>query len=376
MGVACAVFALYYVTAAPETVHFEHLIQALAWTQHHTYIDNYAALVWEKVQWRGHWYQLHPPLSAAVMWLALQLHEPHATLVSVVVGTLGAALVYRLTQSFWLLIFFAFGTDYWYEATLGDPWGFCLVLSCLPTLLALRLCLTEPVERMYLDTATGLYHLVKPNPALRVGIYAGLAALARYDLVMAWPVYLLLLRRPRLPALYGMAAALAFYVVYAYVRFGTYTDISLWLWWRQDAPAVGLDPALGPFSLHYLPLGLYTALYLGPVLTPGFPWFAPQPIGQALLTTSPGLLIALRAPWRERATQLLSLAVIARMSGALCVYSNGISQFGARYWIQALPFFVALMNRRPLDQMAKALIVLSVGANAFGVWHIRVLGWG
>jgi hypothetical protein len=354
-----AVLVVYYLTRDRGLPHLEHLLQAYSWTHGRFDIDLYAATIWEKVAWRDHWYQVHPPLSAGIMLLAILVHLAHPTLIAIILGALAATLVYVITDSLWLAVFFAFGTDVWFEATLGNPWGFCLVLSCVPTLLALH-----------------------SRKSFWVGIWAGIAALARYDLVMAWPVYLL--HTKQRSVLYGMMLALSLYVGYAYLRFGTWNDIALWEWWRIDMSSRVIESGLtadiqqqitaGPFSLRYLPLNLYTALYLAPSLSLTFPWIHPTQVGQSLLTTSPALLTALRAPLRERAVGLLWLAIIAVMSGALCVWSNGVAQFGARYWIQALPFFLCLMP--PPDQMGKILILASVAANGFALWHIRVLGWG
>ena len=74
----------------------------------------------------------------------------------------------------WLTFFFGIGTTFWYEATLGDSWNFAVVMSVPATLLALN-------------------ELFGKGRPFVVALCAGFAALARYDLVLAWPFYLALL---------------------------------------------------------------------------------------------------------------------------------------------------------------------------------------
>ena len=96
------------------------------------------------------------------------------------VGAFSVALVWRLCgliareAQVWLTVFFGIGTTFWYEATLGDSWNFAVVMSVPATLLALN----------------ELFGKARP---FVVGLCAGFAALARYDLVLAWPFYLALL---------------------------------------------------------------------------------------------------------------------------------------------------------------------------------------
>jgi hypothetical protein len=356
--------ALYRLCRTPPTPHNEHAIQAWAWLHGHLWIDG--AMIWERVLWRGHWYQLHPPLNAVAMIPSVALWGSRAdqTTVSVVLGGIAAGLVQWIWRNGWLTAFWAFGTVVFYEATLGASWGFCLVLSTIPTLLVLRLALG------------GTVRLKSSTISLLCGLFAGLAALARYDLAMAWPIYWALLPSYRGLArrrwfIVGPALAVAAYVLYAQARFGTWTDIAIWEWWRGDAFRLGIDPAWGPFNLHYLPGNLYTAIFLGPGFQPVWPYLRPTILGQSIVLTSPAFLIAFNAAW-DWETAWLWLAVAATMSGCMLVWSNGQAQFGARYWIQAYPFLLALCAKgwrgSALD---RALVIMSIGFVTVGTAIIR-----
>ncbi len=346
-----SVLAVYCFSRGPLNWHSEHAIQAAAWLSGHFYVDSWRDLLHEKIVWRGHWYILHPPLPAVVMLPFVAAGAGNQLFPLIFIGSIGAVLIYRLTESLWLTAFFAFGTPYWYAATTGDPWSYCLALSCMLT-------------------AAALLAARNSRPGW-TGVWAGLSALARYDMAMVLPVYAVLLKGRRVRYFIPVGAAVVLYVLNAELRFGKPYDIALWQWWKIDAPTLGLKVADGPFSLKYLPMGLYTALFLSPGFTPYFPWLRLSSAGQSLLTTSPAFLLALRASLKDRRILLLWSAVILEMSGALCVWSNGVAQWGARYWIQAYPFLFALMARQPVDQMAKVLIVASIAMNVFAMWYVR-----
>src|SRR6202045_5549702 len=104
------------------------------------------------------------------------------TAVAVVLGAISITLWWRLMDrlglgapaKIWLTAFFGVGTTFWYEATLGSSWDFALISSVPFTLAALGEVFGE-------------------SRPWAVGVLAALAALARYDLVMAWPASALML---------------------------------------------------------------------------------------------------------------------------------------------------------------------------------------
>lgn len=346
----------------------EHVRQAWAFLHGHAWVW---PAPWEHVEVGMRAYGVHPPGAAVLCMPAVALWGPGAdqTGIGIAVGALTVAAVWRMLgaarcrgeATVWLTVFFAMGTPFWFEATQGASWGFALVVSCLPTALALG-------------------GLLDGSASMMVGCWAAGAALIRYDLAAVMPVYAVWLwrRDRRVPwgFVWGPLAALVVYVLYAQARFGTWTDGSLWMWYRND-PYRAAAP-FGPFSIRYLPWNLYTAIFMAPGFRNGFPWIRPGPIGEALMFTSPGLVLALEAPWREWETWLLWTAVTLGMAACLTVYANGFVQFGCRYWIQVLPFLVLLMARGMrgrTEQLGKVLLVASVVLTVGGTWIVRHYGW-
>lgn len=377
--------------------HSEHLIQAWQWLHGKLWVEGYG--IHEVATYGAHQYIVHPPFPSIVdlpfVALLVPLHiVPRQVYLSIVVGAATSSLVLLYTDSWLLWAFFSFGTVFWYEATLGTVWGFCLVLSCFPTLMALR-------------------SIKDGKDSFWVGLWASLAALTRYDLVLCWPLYLIWLwlkggdahksaESIRAPAdmtraavgrithaLYPMAAALLLYVLWNESRYHSVTDIGLWLWYNVDTAGRAAHPALGPFSISYLPLNLYTALFMAPDFVPYYPWVIPTVMGQALLLTSPALVLSLQAPWRSGQVRLLWLLAIASIGPSMLVYSNGVQQLGFRYAIQTLPFLIALMSKAPgssppsphyesplvveqrFDQLRLVLVAMSVLLVANGLFVLR-----
>lgn len=238
----------------------------------------------------------------------------------------------------------------------------CLTLSCVFTLIAL---------------------LRRNRPGWVAGLSAGAAALCRYDLVLTWPVYLIFWIRacsspggarrsfPALAGIFCLLLTVGLYLGLNQLRFGTYFDHSIATWYAQDPFRFHVGDH-GPFSIHYLAYNLYTTIFMAPAFDREF-ISRPTLAGEALILTSPALVLALRPSLFLGETLLLWAAVILAMGGAMLVWANGFEQFGCRYWIQALPFLLLLMSKEPLEQMGKILIVASILITTVGTLQLR--GW-
>ena len=361
--VFAAFLALYTVSSFPETPYTEQLRQAVAFLHGHTYIDAPPSFL-EAAQVGPYRYALHPPLPAILMMpiAALWGMDANQTMWSLFIGALDAALAWRLLGKFrltlearvWLTMFFGAGTILWSETIYGNTWSMPETCSIIFTLLAL-------------DEAFG-----DARP-LHLGIYAGLAALSRYELAFAAIAYAVIAmargRRLRdlLLMIPGFVAVGIVFVWFNEARYGSFFDQGVMLTGPKDAPA---------FGLRYLLGNINTIFFMGPNVDDNFPYFHPSFGGLSLIYTSPALILALRAHLAKlEAALMLATAVVVSIPSLLC-YANGFSQYGTRHYLQVFPFLLVMMamGTRGADRMTKILIAVSIVFISFGVIHIRV--WG
>jgi hypothetical protein len=169
----------------------------------------------------------------------------------------------------------------------------------------------------------------------------------------------------------GLVPAVAFFLWYNLDRFGSpwesgYALATLPEWLQQQR-------ALGLFSLAHVPMNLHYLLWKLPALTSEFPFFHPDGLGMSVFLTSPGLLLAVRAPWRDSRSWLLVLAAALVLVPTLLYYGGGWLQYGYRYFLDSIPFLWALValgivHRGSLRWWGWALILFGVAIGAAGVY--------
>jgi len=101
--------------------------------------------------------------------------------------------------------------------------------------------------------------------------------------------------------------------------------------------------------------------------------FRPDGLGMSVLLTSPGLLLAARAPWADRRSWLLALAAVLVLIPTLLYYGGGWLQYGYRYFLDSIPFVWALValgivHRGSIPWWGWALIAWGVLVGLGGVY--------
>jgi hypothetical protein len=267
---------------------------------------------------------------------------------------------------------FAFGTVNWYTAIIGTTW----FLGHLCVELFLLLALLEVFGR---------------GRAALAGLGLGLAVLSRPNVVVAAPALLLLLvdRHAARPGLLrfvdgraigrgllfglGLAVPFAFELWLNWARFGNPFDTGY-----GTAAELYRPSEYGWYNLHYLPKHLYVALFKGWEYVEEAPWLKPSPEGLSILLTSPVLLYAFAAPWRESTVRLLWLGVALTFAALVPYFYQGWVQFGYRYLLDALPYLIVLTAMGMAEGRRAAVVVLlelSALSNALGVYWGKKLGW-
>jgi hypothetical protein len=289
------------------------------------------------------------PLVALIGPQAADAVEPavNAFLAAVAVGlawwVAGRLGVRGLVDRAGLVVLLGFGTQVWWVTTRGGVWHTGHLVATILTLLLIG-------------------ELFGRRRALLLGLLVGAGFLTRAPLAFAgpvmalwavdsWPVLLGAGRRlgerlRAIPAMdwtwlwVGFAPALLFFLWYNAARFGSPLESGYQL--ATLPPWLEAQRQRGLFSLVHVPMNLeYLFLHLPrPSLT--FPFLAPDGLGMSVLITSPGLLLAALAPWRDRRARLLLVAAVLVLIPTLLYYGGGWLQFGYRYFLDSIPFVWAL----------------------------------
>ena len=358
--------ALYGITAGSDFSQYNaHVRQAFALIHGHTYFD--APYYIEHAHFEGHDYQLHPPMPSFMLmpFVTIWGMQTNQTIFSLVLGAIDVALAWRLLGKFpidvnariWLTTFFGTGTTIFYESISGGSWEVTMVAAVFFTLLAL--------DEIFGQTRGAL-----------VGLWAACAALSRYDLAFVWPIFVVMVwfKRDSVVDVFKMApgfilAALV-YITLNEVRYHSIFDRGISLF---------VTPGTQLFGMRFIPDNLAVLFFSAPAVDDKFPYFHPTIGGQSILLTSPAFLLALRPSFRRLVPALLGIGALIGMTPAMFYFGNGASQFGARHFVQVYPFLLALMAMgipRRVDQLTRILICASIFFITFGIWHIRVFGFG
>lgn len=337
----------------------------------------------------GHVYVPFAPFPAIVLMPLVALTGPvtadqwesgiNAGLAAAVVGlswwVAGVIGVRRLADRLALALLLGFSTQIWWVTTRGGVWHTGHLVA---TILALVL----------------IAELFGRRRALLLGLLVGAGFLTRAPVAFAAPaVALWLVPDPvawlrarggslaaRVAALpwrswtwfgIGLLPALAFFFWYNADRFGSPLESGYLLAtlpdWLQARRNQGL------FSLSHVSMNVDYLFLKLPALIPEFPYFRPDGLGMSVFLTSPGLLLALRAPWRDRRSWLLLLAAVLVLIPTLLYYGGGWLQYGYRYFLDSIPFVWALVvlgvvHRGPIRWWGWALILFGVLMGLGGVY--------
>jgi hypothetical protein len=280
-----------------------------------------------------------------------------------------------------LTILFGFSTQILWITTRGGVWHTGQLIATILTFA----CLIE---------------IWGKQRAWLIGLLAGAAFLSRAPLAFAIPFYALMLeprlalptakvaggyvasvaRPERIRAWVGLGLGVlpAIFAFFAYnqIRFGSPLESGYGL---ATLPAfLEANRALGLFSLAHLPMNLdYFLLHL-PTVIPDFPYFRPDGLSLSVLITSPGLLFASQADWRRPRTWWLAGAAIAVLIPTLLYYGGGWLQYGYRYFLDSVPFVIALCGLAAVRQGRvgwgwMALIAFGTVVMAVGVYWASII---
>ena len=363
MGVAAFAFMLAIWHAQP-TGFNNYVFLADAWKHGRNWIDFPGDFI-DAMPYHGRAYVIEGPVPALLLFPIVMVFGMSAnqTLVSNALGALGVYAAYRLCDRFGLgrlesvaaTLFAFFGTSFFVCATNGSVWFLGHAAAFAFSMLAL--CEVFGQRRAWLVAAWGLC-----------------ATFSRYPMVVALPLYLLLLverdwRREVFESFIApvVPAAIAS-MLYNQSRWGTLYDGGFQMFYRiMDAQSKSRPDT---FSVAYLPSQLKMFLQTPPRVIASFPWIVPPYFGFSLPWTSAPFAYAIFAGLNFEAI-VLWVATIATALPALLYYGSGDGQFGVRHALDFEPFLFVLlimaMRARPSPIVTYALFAFAAAGVYGGV---------
>jgi hypothetical protein len=285
--------------------------------------------------------------------------------------------VRSLVDRVWLVVLFGFSTQIWWVTTRGGVWHTGHLVAAGLTLMA-------------------LIELFGRRRPLIVGLLGGAAFLTRAPLLLALPIYALMLapvdkaisagrsaeHRWRPVILDWLVLSLGFLPLgifalwYNAVRFGSPFESGYGLASLPDWLIALRDQGL--FSLSHLGMNFDYLFLHTPTQIPAFPFFRPDGLGMSIFITSPGLFWAVRANWFSRRSWLLLAALVLTLVPNLLYYGGGWLQYGYRYALDAIPFAMALCciaaARHGVGWIWRIAIAFGVVVGAGGVYWAYNIG--
>ncbi len=289
-----------------------------------------------------------------------------AALAWVMIGRYG---VRRPSDRLALTMLFGFGTVVWNITERGGVWHTAELVAAGLTLWAL--CETQ-AER--------------PRPWL-LGMLGGAAFLTRSTLVVALPYYAWVVagsptdlerlrqavRRGVRPVAELTAVFVPFVLAtlwYDQARFGSPFETGYGL--ATLPPFLEALREQGLFSVTHLTMNLDYLFLRMPETSATWPWLTPDKLGMSVLFTSPALVVGLRSLADSSKARILALAGLAVLMPTLLYYGGGWVQFGYRYLVDSIPFWLALCAiwaaRRGVGLVWWAAVAWSVVVNAWLVY--------
>jgi hypothetical protein len=361
-AVFLSTLALYYLTRGLTAVANNPIRLADAFLHGRLDIANGAELqgYLDYAFYEGKYFVLEPPAMAFVVLpgeilFGLALNQ---TLVSIVIGSLTVAAVYRLiaglteklSVQIWLTVLFGFGTIFWWTATQGGIWYFAHAVSVLFLVVA-------------------IYETLIGKRPFSAGLFLGASYLARLPVILAFPFFLIMFSdlwlrqadrnsakdwiksinwRPLLLLGLGVGIPLVFSFVYNYARFEDPLNSGYTVWadfqgprdaFQGDTLCLSRTPTgLCLFDVEYAARSIPVFFQAVPVFTVGqgadlaaAPYVYPSWSGMAFWATTPAFLYALFAGIRSKAVTGGGIIAVSVSIVILVFAARGLGWLGFAY---------------------------------------------
>jgi hypothetical protein len=318
----------------------------------------------DAAMWQGRHYVVDAPFPAFVLLPFVIVFGPtvNQTMLSIAAGVLGTWLAWRLclrlgvprTPRLFLTAFMFAGTALWWCAMLGD------VTFCAHT------CAVAM-------TFAALNEALGKRRGWLVGVCAVCAVESRFPLVMALPLYAVMVGPARLRSYAAaIAGGVVFWVSYNEAQWGLPYDIGHHIFFLQDPFG---ESSGSPFDVKYLPNQLYSFFLRAPAFVQAghqqtqWPYLKIEPDGVALTFTSPALILAFCA-LRTRLVWAMWITALLVAIPDLLYYQNGNYQASMRHALDFEPFIFVIMAQACTVGMPRWGMLLCTWSALVGTWGV------
>jgi hypothetical protein len=296
-----------------------------------------------------------------------------ATVVGLSYWLSGRLGVRKLWDRVMLAILLGFSTQIWWVTTRGGVWhtghliATILVLLLIAEMFGRRRAFVMGLLVGFAFLTRAPLAFAGPGMALWVLYESGAlrrgGSIGRRIAALPWRGWLLLIL--------GFLPSLLFFFWYNWARFGSVLESGYGL--ATLPPFLETLRQQGLFSTVHIRMNLEYLFTKLPRFTAEFPWFQPDGLGMSVFFTSPGLLLAVRAPWRDPRSWILLITAVLVLIPTLLYYGGGWLQYGYRYFLDSIPFIWALVamgvvHRGPFTWWMRLLIWFGVLIGLGGVY--------
>jgi hypothetical protein len=375
-------FVYKYVYPSPRNWYNHYLYLANSFISLRVDIPNLPSFFQDKIITNGKTLIPFPPVPAFILIPFIETSKMIKIFknitqqqVSIIFGSINTLLVYFLLKKYTntknsvlLSIFFSFGTVAFWAAVIGTTWYFAHTVAITFLILSL---ISHKNEKYFLS-----------------GLFFALAALCRYPILVGGVYFLLeLYGKPKNLAAFlsGAFIFIPIQLVYNYLRFGSVFDMGYYEVYKQYISSSFpytirqlLNPGasyFGYIDIRNIPLHLFTFFVFPPIITHNLT-INPSPYGMGILFTTPLLLISLLPNLKTKLERNLFFGGLFIAFADFLHYTQGWVQFGYRFLLDFLLFFLIILAVRfKLKKRYILLLIISILVNFWGVKTGINLGW-
>lgn len=367
-------FLVYFLTSPGESNYDYFGRLAHAMSEGKSYLSDNPPWLNELVPIDGKYYVVYPPVPAMLMvpFVFIFGRSDFQTLFSIILGAINVCLVYvmlsrlkfsRMTALV-ITLFFGFGTNHWYLASVGSAW-FIAHIAAL-TFLLLALIEAFGKKRLFL-----------------IGVLLGISFWSRTPIIFTVPFFYIYFYKLFWPlekkkiinfVLFNLGVGLVVFFdgYYNYIRFGDFSPFSPY----NLIPNLDKDPVFkdGFMSLAFIPRHLEALFMKLPKLQSESPYLIPSLYATAIWFTSPLLIYIFN--FRKNLLFFSSwIGVLGPLVIILLWAGVGYAQFGYRFAQDFMPFLLLLValgiGKKP-SWIAYGLLFLSILVNVWGTILINL----